>query len=132
MYGDEYYDFLRRAEAGEEFAMELLGEYLFGDMEGDAMAGFPRDPREGERWLNKVIEETQDLKLKCKALHQLAAEYEDGASLPQDLHKAMELYKKAADLNTGDARHWAVKERYEILRRHLSGGGDGGRRRRRW
>jgi len=99
MYCDKYYDFLKKAEAGEEHAMSCLAECLLGDVNNNPIEGFPHNPREAERWYNKIIENSKDVELKRKALAYLTTEYRSGILLPpKDLDKAKKYYKDAADL----------------------------------
>jgi TPR repeat protein len=119
MHCDEYYDFLKRAEAGEEHAMFCLADHLLGDDNGNPIAGFPHNPHEAERWFNKIIDSSSDDAFyKGKALAFLATEYRYGAQLPKNLNKAIEYYKRAANL--GDT---FSKEALEDLQRQKKSSG---------
>jgi TPR repeat protein len=115
---DNYKQTLVKAEAGDEYAMECLGEFSFGNaISGAPIEDFPKNPREGERWLLKLIAVTQDPQRKGSALHNMGIAYEEGVSFPRNISKASDYYRQAADLGGNYTQSMQCKHKLDELER---------------
>ncbi len=95
--------YLKSAEMGYSFAQCNVGYgYMYAD-------GVEKDYSKAILWLERAVRQNQP-----NGMNNLAVCYSQGWGVPQNKKKALELYKKAADLGSKKG-----KENYELLKKQL-------------